>query len=268
MICTNARNGAPCMAYMPARISMTTASRTAQCTASLVMTMPSAAATATMAITHQAATSVLLAALPASTIEWAIMRLRLRRYHQRRCRPRRGCGRACSAGQWAERRRMWDRGGSSPARRRRAASGAAAPPYPGAAARAGFPWSTRGPLFGHRQRRGGAGFDTQAAQDAPQVVDLIDRAVPLARRVPLGLGIAAALDVDGVGWAGPGTELAADALFQAIGAAVELVPAMEPRRGRLLLLRVLDGVHLAELLPEGDPEPLDRVQEIKHRWPP
>src|SRR3712207_7183425 len=56
-----------------------------------------------------------------------------------------------------------------------------------------FPYTTlfRSPVVvgqlvevGHRQRAGGAGLDAQAAADAPQVVDLVDGAVALARRVP------------------------------------------------------------------------------------
>jgi hypothetical protein len=41
--------------------------------------------------------------------------------------------------------------------------------------------------------------------------------------------------------------------------------AVEPWRGRPPLLRVLDGVDLPEHLMEGDPEPLDGVEEVKHR---
>src|SRR5690606_36082660 len=116
----------------------------------------------------------------------------------------------------------------------------------------------------------------QPPEDAAQVVDLVDAAVALAGAVTLTalrVGVACALDVDGVGGAGPGTELAADALLQAVGPAVELVPAVEARRGRLLLERVLLGDDLAEHGPERDPEPGDRVPELllqrlalSHRW--
>ena len=47
--CTMARNGAPCMAYMTARDSITTASISAQCTACRTRIMASAAATASTA---------------------------------------------------------------------------------------------------------------------------------------------------------------------------------------------------------------------------
>src|SRR4029450_766654 len=59
-----------------------------------------------------------------------------------------------------------------------------------------------------------------------------------------------------IGRAGVGAQLAADTPLQAVGIAVELVAAVEPGRGRLLLLRVLHGVALAEHAPEGDRQPL------------
>src|SRR5215470_9712344 len=120
-------------------------------------------------------------------------------------------------------------------------------------------------VVGHGQGPGGAGFHAQPAQDAAQVVDLVDDAVPLARRVALARRVIGALHVDGVGGAGPGAQLTADALLQPIRPAVQLVTAVEPRRGGLLLLRVLDGVHLLEHLPEGDAEALDGAQELRHR---
>jgi hypothetical protein len=51
----------------------------------------------------------------------------------------------------------------------------------------------------------------------PQVVDLVDRGVALAGRVARVLGVVGALDVDRVGRAGPGAQLAADALLQPSG---------------------------------------------------
>src|SRR5689334_19471276 len=71
-------------------------------------------------------------------------------------------------------------------------------------------------LVRHRQRAGRARLDAQPAEDAPQVVDLVDAAVPLAGRVPLVVGVVGPLDVDRVGGAGPGAQLAADALLQAV----------------------------------------------------
>src|SRR5690606_40480721 len=91
---------------------------------------------------------------------------------------------------------------------------------------------------------------------------LVDAAVPLAGRVPLLGGVVGALDVDRVRGAGPGAQLAADALLQAVRPAVELVPPVEAGRGRLLHLGVLNGLALHENLVERDPEPLHRVQEI------
>src|SRR5690606_10389803 len=73
-------------------------------------------------------------------------------------------------------------------------------------------------LVGHRQRARRARFDAQAAQDASQVVDLVHAAVTLTRRVPPApawlVGVGRALDVDGVGRARPGAQLAADALLE------------------------------------------------------
>ena len=74
-----------------------------------------------------------------------------------------------------------------------------------------------------------------------------------------------AFHVDGVGRAGPGAELAADALLQPVWPAVELMPSVEPGSGRLHLLRVLDGVDLPGHLAEGDAEPLHGFEELRHR---
>src|SRR5215212_988914 len=109
---------------------------------------------------------------------------------------------------------------------------------------------------GHGQGPGRAGLDAQAAEDAAVVVDLVDGRVPLPDRVAGLRGVVGPLDVDGVGRAGVGAQLAADAPLQAVRVAVELVAAVEPGRGRLLLLRVLGGVALAEHAPEGDRQPL------------
>ena len=110
-------------------------------------------------------------------------------------------------------------------------------------------------LVRHRQRPGRARLDAESAQDAAQVVDLVHPAVALAGRHPPAVGVVSALDVDRVRRAGPRAQLAADALLQPVGPAVQLVPAVEPRRGRLLVERVLLGEHLAEHRPEGDAEP-------------
>src|SRR5262249_20366373 len=59
-------------------------------------------------------------------------------------------------------------------------------------------------IVGHGQRAGRAGLHAQAAEDAAQVVDLINDAVALARGVALLRRVVRALHVDGVGRAGPG----------------------------------------------------------------
>ena len=135
----------------------------------------------------------------------------------------------------------------------------------------------------HRQRARGARLDAQAAEDAAQVVDLVDAAVALAGAEPGVLGVVRALDEDRVRGAGPGAELAAHALLQAVGVAVELVAAMEARLRRTLLLRVLLGLELAEHRGERDAESADRGEQVgeeatlrgvrvplrvSHGWPP
>src|SRR5437879_5755391 len=66
----------------------------------------------------------------------------------------------------------------------------------------------------HDERLGGAGLDAEPAEDAAQIVDLVDLGVALPRRVP-GLGrVLRPDDEDGVGRAGPGAQLAADALLE------------------------------------------------------
>src|SRR5690606_36254555 len=108
----------------------------------------------------------------------------------------------------------------------------------------------------------------QPAENAPQVVDLVDAAVPLTGRVALLLGVRRAFDVDRVGRAGPGAQLAADALLQPVRVPVELVPAVEPGCDLVRLLRILGGHHLLEHHPEGDAEAGDRVEEARHVHPP
>src|SRR6478672_13218925 len=117
-------------------------------------------------------------------------------------------------------------------------------------------------LVGHRQRPGRARLDAQPAQDAAQVVDLVDAAVALTGAEALVLGVGRALDVDRVGRAGPGAQLAPDALLQPVRPAVQLVPTVEPRRGGQLLEGVLLGDDLLEHGPEGHPEARDRVPEL------
>src|SRR6266568_3296012 len=57
----------------------------------------------------------------------------------------------------------------------------------------------------------------------------------------------------------------ANALLQPVRPPVELVTAVETRRRRARLLRVLDGVNFPEHLAERDSEPLHGVQEVKHQ---
>src|SRR5581483_11437378 len=74
---------------------------------------------------------------------------------------------------------------------------------------------------------GGAGLDAEVAVDAAQVVDLVDEAVALARRDG-GVGrVVGAPDVDALGGADTGAELAADALLHPVLVAVEDVAAVE-----------------------------------------
>src|SRR5579859_6356935 len=120
-------------------------------------------------------------------------------------------------------------------------------------------------LIRHGQRTGRARLHTQPAQDAAQVIDLIHRPIPLTRGEPLLRGVVPALHIDGIRRAGPRAQLAANALLQPIRPAVELVTAVEPRRGGPFLLRVGNRIDLPEHLPESHTEPLDRVEELKHR---
>src|SRR6202012_3267649 len=119
-------------------------------------------------------------------------------------------------------------------------------------------------VVGHRQSSGRAGLDAQAAADAAQVVDLVHPAVALARRKPCLVGVVGAFDVDRVGGAGPCAKLAADALLQAVGVAVELVPAVVARLDRPWLLRIPLGDPLFEHRCEGDAESGDAIEEFSH----
>src|SRR5882757_720475 len=120
-------------------------------------------------------------------------------------------------------------------------------------------------LVAHRERTGRARLDAQAAENAAQVVDLIDLAVALTGRIPLRLGVVTALDVDRVGRAGPGAQLAADALLQAVRVPVEHVPAVVARGGRVDVERVLLRVDLLEHGREGQPEPLGEAEDAAGR---
>ena len=120
-------------------------------------------------------------------------------------------------------------------------------------------------LVGHGQRARRARLDAQAAEDAAQVVDLVDAAVPLPRR-ELGVrGVVRTLDVDRVRGARPRAQLAADALLQPVGVPVELVAAVVPRLGRHLLERVLLGDRRPEHVRERDAEPADRGEQVPRR---
>src|ERR1700730_9928754 len=111
----------------------------------------------------------------------------------------------------------------------------------------------------HDEGLGGAGLDAEPAEDAPQVVDLVDLGVALPRRVPGLGGVLRSDDEDGVGWAGPGAQLAADALLEAVLVAVEDVAALEPGERLPALLRVLDRDGPAPQVAQGDPQPLGHV---------
>src|SRR4051794_38058876 len=103
-------------------------------------------------------------------------------------------------------------------------------------------------LVAHRQGARRARLDAQAAEDAAEVVDLVDAAIALARAeaalatlVERGVVVVGTLDEDRVGRAGPRAQLAADALLEAVRVAVELVTTVEAGRRGARLLGVLLG---------------------------
>src|SRR5207244_4214589 len=83
-----------------------------------------------------------------------------------------------------------------------------------------------------------------------------------AGREALVLGVVRTLDVDRVGRAGPGAQLAADALLEPVRVAVEDVAPVVARRGRPLLLGIELGGDLLEHRPEGQAEALDAVEHL------
>src|SRR5438105_2778774 len=103
---------------------------------------------------------------------------------------------------------------------------------------------------------GRAGLDAEVAVDAAQVVDLVDEPVALPRR-NRGVGrVVGTADVDALGGADTGAQLAADALLHPVLVAVEDVPAVEAGGLGPLGLRVLGGDPGPEQrLAEGDGEP-------------
>src|SRR6185312_12953008 len=108
----------------------------------------------------------------------------------------------------------------------------------------------------------------EPAEDAPRVVDLVGAGEPLTGRETLLVGVVAALDVDRVRRAGPGAQLAADALLQAVRVPVEDVPPVVARRRRRRCERVVGRDDLAEHVREGHPEALERTGERTHVTPP
>src|SRR5665811_143951 len=128
-------------------------------------------------------------------------------------------------------------------------------------------------LVGHRQCARRARLDAESAQDAAQIVDLIDAAISFAGTEAFVIGVLGAFDVDGVRGARPGAEFAADALLQAVRPPIELVSAVETGRGHLLLEGVLLGDSFAEHRAEGDTESGDGIPErfangVRHLTPP
>src|SRR5919109_637047 len=108
-------------------------------------------------------------------------------------------------------------------------------------------------LGGHEEGLRGARLDAQAAEDAPQIVDLIDLRVALARREANSGGVLCSHHVDGVGRAGSGAQLAADALLQAVGMTVEDVTTLEARKRLSAHLRVPHGLLATEDVSYDDP---------------
>src|SRR5690606_22197208 len=104
----------------------------------------------------------------------------------------------------------------------------------------------------HCERAGGAGFDAQSAENAPQVVDLVHASVPFTGRVLRVSGVVPALDVNRVCRAGPRAQLATNALLKPVRVTVELVPALIARHGGRLLVRVLLGHSGTEKVAHSD----------------
>src|SRR5215210_8607315 len=104
-----------------------------------------------------------------------------------------------------------------------------------------------------RQRARGAGLDAQTAHDAAQVVDLVVLREPLPRTRGRLRVVVLPLHPDRVGRARERTQLATDALLQAVLVTVQQVAAhVRALRDRRDLLRVPLGVVTAErLLPDG-----------------
>src|SRR3954470_20737416 len=192
MICTANRNGASSAAYRIARLIITTASSRAACTALRTNRMPSAARTMIGARIQKMTTSGLaLVGSPGARRERprVVVALVVAELHRVR--------RLLHAGQ-----------------QRREQVGLLVDEVRAVVVRQLV-------LVGHRERPGRARLDAQAAQDAAQVVDLVDGGVALARREPAGVGVVSALDVDGVGRAGPRAQLAADALLEPVRVPVQ-----------------------------------------------
>ena len=120
-------------------------------------------------------------------------------------------------------------------------------------------------LVGHRQRPRRAGLDAESAEDAAQIVDLVDPAVALPRRDLVAGGVGGGLDEDRVRRARPSAQLAADAALQAVGVPVELVASVIPGRRGDLLLGVLLGGDLPEHRGDRDAVAGHGGEELAYR---
>ena len=112
---------------------------------------------------------------------------------------------------------------------------------------------------------GRAGLDAQVAVDAAQVVDLVDEAVALAGADRVVGRVVGAADVDALGRAHAGAQLAPDALLHAVLVPVEDVAAVEALRlGDLLVVAaalVAAGVLGGDVLAAEGPDLAERDEE-------
>src|SRR5579885_2976011 len=108
-------------------------------------------------------------------------------------------------------------------------------------------------------RLGGARLGAVAAVDAAHQVDLVADGIALAGRHGVLRVVLGGADGDAAHRAGAGAELAADALLHAVVVAVQDVAAAVAGRGRLLLLRPLQGDRLAEHVLQGERHALDQL---------
>ena len=120
-------------------------------------------------------------------------------------------------------------------------------------------------VVAHCERTSRAGLDAVTAENATQIVDLVDAAVAFPGTVLFLGSVRCGLDVDRIRGARPRTQFATDTLFETVGVAIELVASVETRFNEGPLEGVLLGNGRAEERGQGHSVPCEGREELTDR---